>query len=448
MFWTLDQAAPPCLDKNRESENRLDDSSPMSAPIHIGDHGYDHFAAISVEALNTSVVTLTGVRRAGDVTEAVGRRHFLHAGPPIELSDITGPMRGAIIGGLIFEGEAADEHAAAAIIDSGKLTISPCHDAGGVGAMAGIITPNMPVVVATCSDRTTFSGLNEGTGGAVRYGSFDAETIGRLHWITNVMAPALDAAIQAAEPIDLVTLVAEGLRRGDDCHNRLAGTTSNLLCLLAAELTRQVSREDAAATMSVMAGNPHFALPFAISMGKALAMSAADVPGSPVVTAMAANGREFGIRVSGTGDRWFTAPSPIGTPQLLPGLTLNDVNPTMGDSMIAETAGFGAFAMSAAPAIMSFIGGTASQGIEIVEEMRSITVATSSRFLLPNEDHRGTPLGIDVHRVASSGVAPIINNGLAHREMGRGRAGAGVTRVPIECFIAASDALAKGLRRS
>ena len=276
-------------------------------------------------------------------------------------------MRGALIGGLIFEGEAADVQTAAAIIDSGKLTISPCHHAGGVGAMAGIITPSMPVVVAKCGGRTTFSALNEGTGGAVRYGSFDAETLGRLQWITDVMAPALDAAIQAAEPIDLVTLVAEGLRRGDDCHNRLTATTANLLCLLSAELTRQVGREDAAATMSMMAGNPHFALPFAISMGKALAMSAADVPGSPVVTAMAANGREFGIRVSGTGDRWFTAPSPIGTPQLLPGLTLDDVNPTMGDSMIAETVGFGAFAMSAAPAIMSFIGGTASQGIEIVE---------------------------------------------------------------------------------
>lgn len=406
-----------------------------------GAGGDERSAAISIEALNTSTVTLAGVRRAGDVTEAVGRRHFLHAGPPIALADITGPMRGALIGGLMFEGEAADEHAAAAIIDAGGLTISPCHHAGGVGAMAGIITPNMPVVVATCGSSTTFSALNEGTGGAVRYGSFDAETLARLRWIADVMAPALDAAIRATEPIDLVALVAEGLRRGDDCHNRLAGTTANLLCMLAPELTRQVAREDAAATMAVMAGNAHFALPFAISMGKALAMSAADVPGSPVVTAMAANGREFGIRVSGTGDRWFTAPSPIGTPQLLPGLTLGDVNPTMGDSMIAETVGFGAFAMSAAPAIMSFIGGTASQGIEIVEEMRSITVATSTRFLLPNEDHRGTPLGIDVHRVASSGIAPVINNGLAHREMGRGRAGAGVTRVPIECFLAASEAL-------
>ncbi len=418
----------------------------MSTSGDDEDAGKGRPAAISVEALDTATVTLSGIRRAAEVSDAVGRRHFLHAGPPIELADITGPMRGALIGGLLFEGEADDPHEAAAIIDAGGVAISPCHDAGAVGAMAGIITPNMPVVVATCNGRRTFSPLNEGTGGAVRYGSFDDATLDRLRWIASVMAPAFDAAIQASEPIDLVALVAEGLRRGDDCHNRLAGTTANLLCALAPEMVRCVPREEAAATLSVVAGNAHFALPFAISMAKALASCAAGIPGSPVVTAMAANGREFGIRVSGTGDRWFTAPSPIGTPQLLPGLTLDDVNPTMGDSMIAEAVGFGAFAMSAAPAIMSFVGGTAADGVAIVEEMRAITAATSSRFLLPNEDHRGTPLGIDVHRVARTGCAPVINNGLAHREMGRGRAGAGITRVPIECFLAASVALRAGTR--
>ena len=423
-------------------------STADNAPGQTGEQESDHATTASVKALNTTTVELAGISRAGDVTDIVGSRHFLHAGPPIDVADVTGPMRGALIGGLLFEGEAQDEHDAAAIIDSGELTISPCHDAGALGAMAGVITPNMPVVVAASGDRRTFSPLNEGTGGAVRYGSFDAATIDRLRWIAAVMAPALDAAIQASEPIDLVALVAEGLRRGDDCHNRLVATTANLLNLLAPTLVREVSRDDAAETMSVIAGNGHFALPFAITMAKALTLSAADVAGSPVVTAMSANGRQFGIRVSGTGDRWFTAPSPVGTPQLIPGLALKDVNPTMGDSMIAETAGFGAFAMSAAPAIMSFVGGTAAQGVEIVEEMRSITAATSSRFLLPNEDHRGTPVGIDVHRIARSGIAPVINNGLAHREIGRGRAGAGITRVPIECFIAASEALAAEADRS
>jgi len=300
----------------------------------------------------------------------------------------------------------------------------------------------MPVVVARSGNVRTFSPLNEGIGGAVRYGSFDEATIARLRWMASVLAPALDVAIQAIEPIDLVALVAEGLRRGDDCHNRLVGTTANLLSSLAAALVLTASREVAAESLSFISSNGHFALPFAITMGKARTLQAAGVAGSAVVTAMSANGRDFGIQVSGTGDRWFTAPSPIGTPKLMSGVTIDDLNPTMGDSMIAEAAGFGAFAMTAAPAIMSFVGGTANEAIEIVAEMRSICVAESSQFLIPGEDHRGTPIGIDVHRVVESQTAPVINNGLAHREAGRGRAGAGITRVPIECFVAASAALA------
>ena len=399
-------------------------------------------AEASAAAFDTTPVQLDSVRRAGDVTDVVGPRHFLHAGPPIALHDIPGPMLGALIGGLLFEREAADEAAARAIIDSGELTISPCHHAGGVGAMAGVITPNMPVVVARSGNIRTFSPLNEGTDGAVRYGSFDDATIARLTWMSSVLAPTLDAAIQASEPIDLVALISEGLRRGDDCHNRLVATTANLLSHLAsAMVTTAESRDAAAESLAFISANGHFALPFAISTGKALAVAASGISGSPVVTAMSANGREFGIQVSGTGDRWFTAPSPIGTPKLMPGVSVEDLNPTMGDSMIAETAGFGAFAMSAAPAIMSFVGGTAGEAVQIVDEMRSICTSESSQFLIPGEDHRGTPIGIDVHRVTQLQTTPVINNGLAHREAGRGRAGAGITRVPIECFVAASAAL-------
>ncbi len=398
----------------------------------------------SVAALDTTRVRLDRVCVARDVTSVVGPRSFLHAGPPLRLEDIPGPMRGAIIGGLLFEGEAKDVAAAERIIDSGEIEITPCHHAGGLGAMAGIITPNMPVVVARSERHTTFAPLNEGTDGAVRYGSFDDKTLARLRWMATDMVAVLDEAVQTSEPIDLVDLVAEGLRRGDDCHNRLIATTANLIVKFAPSFIRTKRGEAAEKVAAFMAGNGHFALPFAISMAKALTLAAADIAGSPIVTAMSANGREFGIRVSGLGDRWFVAPSPIGAPKLVPGATIDDVTPTMGDSMISETAGFGAFAMTAAPAIMSFVGGTATQARDHVEEMRGICAGTSSRFLIPVEEHRGTPIGIDVHKVRASGVSPIINNGMAHRLPGRGRVGAGITRVPIEPFIAASEALRSG----
>jgi hypothetical protein len=355
-------------------------------------------------------------------------------------------MRGAIIGGLLFEGEAKDVAQAEAIIDNGEIELTPCHHAGGLGAMAGIITPNMPVVVARSARHTTFAPLNEGTDGAVRYGSYDDKTLNRLRWMATDMVAVLDEAVQSSDPIDLVEVVTEALRRGDECHNRLIATTGSLIVRFAPAFIRSKRSEAAAEVATFMAGNGHFALPFAIAMAKALALSAADIAGSPIVTAMAANGREFGIRVSGTGDRWFVAPSPVGEPKLVPGATMADVTPTMGDSMIAETVGFGAFAMTAAPAIMSFVGGTAAEARAMVQEMRGICAGTSSRFLIPAEEHRGTPIGIDVHKVRKAGTAPVINNGMAHRLPGRGRVGAGITRVPIEPFIAASEALASGAR--
>lgn len=407
------------------------------------DSATDAAARRSVEALDSTGVRLDRVCLAREVTARVGPRSFLHAGPPIRLEDIPGPMRGAIIGGLIFEGEARDRTEAEAIIDSGELALTPCHHASGLGAMAGIITPNMPVVVARSAVHITFAPLNEGTDGAVRYGSFDEKTIARLRWMSTDMVAVLSNAVETSGELDLVELIAEGLRRGDDCHNRLVATTAALIVRFAPACIRYPRSGVAERTVAFMAGNGHFALPFAISAAKALTLAAADIPGSPIVTAMSANGREFGIRTSGTGDRWFTAPSPIGEPKLLPGARIEDVTPTMGDSMISETAGFGAFAMTAAPAIMSFVGGTAAEARAFVDEMRSICAGTSTRFLIPAEEHRGSPIGIDVHKVRATGIAPVINNGLAHRQPGHGRIGAGITRVPAEPFIAASKALAE-----
>ena len=419
-------------------------NSPASA---MNDPAVTLAAAQSVAALNSTEVQLERICAAGEVTPHVGPRKFLHAGPPIALGDIPGPMRGGIIGGLIFEGEARDVAEAEAIIDCGEIELMPCHHAGGLGAMAGIITPNMPVVVARSAGYTTFAPLNEGTDGAVRYGSFDDKTIARLRWMATDMVAVLDEAVQTTGPLDLVSLVSEGLRRGDECHNRLVATTASLIVRFAPSFIRS-SRQDAAGKVAeFMAGNGHFALPFAISMAKALTLAAADISDSPIVTAMSANGREFGIRTSGTGDRWFMAPSPIGEPKLVPGARIEDITPTMGDSMISETAGFGAFAMTAAPAIMSFVGGTAAEATAFVEEMRSICDGTSTRFLIPVEEHRGTPVGINVHKVRATGVAPVINNGMAHRVPGHGRIGAGITRVPIEPFIAASEALMGGARQ-
>jgi hypothetical protein len=392
--------------------------------------------------LDETTAHLAGIRPAAEVTGLVGKRRYLHAGPPIELGEVPGPMRGALLAALIFEGEAGDLDEASKIVDSADLELAPCHDAGGVGAMAGIVTPRMPVIVAT-SDRggVAFSPINEGLGKALRFGSNDDKTIAQLTWLRDSLAPLMDRAIGRLE-IDLTEIQAEALRRGDECHNRNVAATAILLLRIAAECIRTATKnDDPAAVLSTAAANPHFFLPFSMAAAKAVADAAHGISESPVVTAMAGNGRRLGIRVSGLGNRWFCGPAPVGDPKLFQGFTIDDAQPTMGDSFITETVGLGAFALSASPAISSFVGGDPRRADELVGEMRLICDGTSSRFLLPFEGFRGTPIGINVHKVAERSLAPLTNNGLAHRQAGKGQVGAGLTRLPLEPFAEASLAL-------
>lgn len=400
----------------------------------------DRSAEETASLLDRTAPVVTRVCRAAEVIAGLGSRRYLHAGPPIAIGDIPGPMRGALIGALLFEGEAATPAEAVAILDAGEVTISPCHESGAVGAMAGIITPRMPGVFAEFGSRGAFSPLNEGIGGAVRYGSYDDATLAKLTFMADRAAPLLDRAVRSCKGIEMSPVMAEGLRRGDECHNRLVATSASLGLQLAPHIASEGGSE-AAQVLQMIASNGHFALPFVIAAAKVIADSAAGVPRSPIVTAMAGNGKEFGIQVSGLGGRWFLAPSPVGEPKLLDGASISDVTATMGDSMITETIGLGAFALTAAPAISSFIGGTPESARGLVTEMRSICVCESSRFLVPYDGYRGSPVGIDVRLVARSGVAPVINNGLAHRLPGRGRVGAGLTRIPVEPFVLAADAL-------
>ena len=405
----------------------------------------DRVTGTALEALDSTRVTAIGVRPARAVTDAVGERRYLHAGPPLGAAALVGPLRGALIGALILEGEADSPEAAARILDGGALELASCHDNGVVGALAGVVTPSMPVVVMeTDSGSRAFSPLNEGLGRALRFGSHDPATLQRLRWLSAVAAPVLDSAIGAAGGLNMTELWAEGLRRGDECHNRNVASTAAVLARLAPPIVAAADRGDAVDVLSYMGANPHFFLSFSIAAAKAVADVAHRTGDPGVVTAMSSNGESLGIRVSGVGDRWFLTDSLIGEPKLFEGYTRADASPVLGDSFIAETIGLGAFALSAAPSIASFIGGDPLTASDDVEELRRICRGTSSRFLIPYEGFRGTPIGIDVHRVAATGVAPLANAGLAHREPGRGQVGACLLRLPMDPFVEAAAFLDTG----
>jgi hypothetical protein len=375
-------------------------------------------------------------------------RLILHAGPPIAWQAMCGPMRGAILGAVLLEGWADSIDAATRQVEAGDVALAPCHHHGAVGPMAGVISPSMPVWVVenTAAGNRAYSNFNEGLGKVLRFGANDRDVLERLRFIASEVAPTLRAALARLRSIELRPLMAQALNMGDEVHNRNAAATSLLFKQLApAVLETAPSRERGAATLAFIAGNDHFFLNLSMAACKSMLDAAAGVPASSLVTAMSRNGVNFGIRLSGTGDRWFEAPANPVDGLYFPGFSRADAAADLGDSSITETAGVGGFAMAAAPAIVKFVGGTAADALRYSVRMRAITLGTNPSFTLPSLDFAGVAAGIDARKVVDRGILPVINSGIAHREPGVGQIGAGVTTAPMECFSAAVKALARSV---
>jgi hypothetical protein len=391
---------------------------------------------------------LEGIGLAKTAIPGMGRHMLLHAGPPIAWARMCGPMQGAIAGAIVWEGWARDDAGARKLVEGGAIQFEPCHDRGAVGPMAGIISPSMPVwIVRDCAHgHRTFSNLNEGLGKALRFGANGEAVLARLEWMSTKLRKALAAAFEVSGPIELKPLMAQALHMGDEVHNRNAAATSLLLKRLAPALLKsKVSRSDVAEAVAFIGGNDHFFLNISMAACKAMTDAARGVPLSSMVTAMARNGVEFGVRISGAGSQWFTAPAPLVDGLYFPGYSIADAAPDLGDSAITETAGLGGFAMAAAPAIVNFVGGTADDAIANTAQMGHITLGRNSAFTLPSMNFAGTPSGVDARRVVDTGICPVINTGIAHREAGVGQIGAGITHAPLGCFAKAVSALAAKL---
>ncbi|MDQ5848107.1 MAG: DUF1116 domain-containing protein [Pseudomonadota bacterium] len=392
---------------------------------------------------------LEGVGIAREVLPGMGERMILHAGPPIAWERMCGPMKGAIVGAILYEGWASDAERARAMAQSGEIAFDPCHHHGAVGPMAGIISPSMPVwmVVDPIHGNRTFSNLNEGLGKVLRFGANGPDVIARLKWMEKTLAPTLRAGFEILKELDVKPLMAQALHMGDEVHNRNVAASALLIKrLVPALLKSSAPAQDVAAVIEFIAGNDHFFLNISMAACKAMLDAAQGVPGSSMLTVMARNGVEFGIRLSGLGERWFTAPAPVVNGLYFPNQSIKDAAPDLGDSAITETAGVGGFAMAAAPAIVKFVGGSAQDALAYTLAMTHITLRRNGAFTLPALDFAGTPACIDARRVVDTGILPVINTGIAHKEPGIGQIGAGVTRAPLACFTQAIAALASELK--
>jgi len=369
---------------------------------------------------------------------------FLHAGPPITWERASGPLRGALIGAMLLEEIARTPEEAEKTLAAGHVVLDSCHHRRTVGPMAGVVSPSMWMFVVANGDRRAYCSLNEGLGKVLRYGAYGPEVIKRLRWMSEVLGPVLRAAVRMHGPVDLRAIMAHALQMGDELHNRNRAATTLLCRELAADIAEtDASQGDIADVLRFIGGNDHFFLNLAMAAGKASADAARDVPGSSLVVAMARNGTDFGIQVSGTGNRWFTAPATVPDGLYLGSYGPRDANPDIGDSTITETTGVGGFAMAAAPAIVRFIGGEVPDALAATRRMYEITLAEHPAFQVPILSFRGTPVGIDVTRVVRTGILPVVNTGIAGRVAGVGQVGAGLVSPPAEVFTAALEALAE-----
>ena len=396
-------------------------------------------------ALTSADPVLVDVAPAGEVVEGLSGRMILHAGPPIAWERMCGAMRGSAIGLAMWEGWAKSPQEAGAMLATGGIRLEPNHHHHGVGPMAGTTSPSLPVWVVenrTAGNRA-YCRLAEDR---QQFGDYSPAALANLTAWRDIFAPAIREGLRKRGPVELKGIIARALQMGDELHNRPNAASSLFAGVMDPALVEAgVAFGEALATMGYLAGNEFLFLGISMAAAKSAAEAAEGVPDSTLVTAMARNGVEFGIRVSSMPDRWFTAPAPPVQGLLLPGYQPEDAGLDMGDSAITETVGWGGFTLAGATGILALVGGTPEEAMAITRRMRDITMAASPDYRMPVLGFAGAPVGIDVRKVVATGIEPVIDTAIAHREAGHPKIGGGLVRAPLACF---REALAEFGRRA
>ncbi len=284
---------------------------------------------------------IVGMGIAKETVPGMKDKMLLHAGPPLTWETASGPIRGGVMAACMYEGWAKTPEEAEKLAASGAIAFDPCHHHHAVGPMAGIMSPSMPVFVL--ENRThgnkAYVTMNEGLGKVLRMGAFGPEVIEHLQWMEKTLYPVLKAAIEHAvkkgEEPDVKNMIAQALHMGDELHNRNKAGTSLFLRTLAPHMV-ETCKDSAqlAEVFRFIDKTDHFFLNIAMAAGKASLEAAAGIEGSSMLTVMARNGTEFGLQVSGLGDRWFTCEAALPDVLLFPGFTREDTNRDIGDSAI------------------------------------------------------------------------------------------------------------------
>jgi hypothetical protein len=377
---------------------------------------------------------LVDIAPAGEVIPGMQDKMILHSGPPIEWARMCGAQRGAVLGMVLYEGWAKTAEQAHELLEQGEIRLEPNHHHQAVGPMAGTISASAPVWVVEnrAFGNRAFCRQVEGR---QQFGEFSQEALNGLRMWRDVWAPTLRESLAKIGSLELKPIITQALQMGDELHNRHSASSSLFANAMAvAMVAADLPKELVLPTLKYVTNHNLIFLGLAMACGKAISDPAHGVEYSTVVTAMARNGTEFGIRVSGLGDEWFTAPAPVVDGLYLPGYSAEDAGFDMGDSAITETVGWGAFVIGGAPGILSLVGGTPEEALAYSREMKKITVAVHPTYRMPALGFMGTSIGIDIRKVVQTNIAPIIDTAIAHKDPGYPIIGAGLVRPPMECF--------------
>ncbi|MFC2028911.1 DUF1116 domain-containing protein [Chloroflexota bacterium] len=390
--------------------------------------------AEAADRLNAGNPILVDIAPAGEVIPGLQGKMITHSGPPIEWQRMCGAQRGAIIGQVLYEGWAGSVEDATTMLDKGKINLEPNHHHSTVGPMAGTISPSSPVWVVENREYGNRAYCRQVEGNQ-QFGDYSDRGLQGLRMWRDVWAPTLRKALKTIGELELKPIIIKALQMGDELHNRHTAASSLFANEMAVAMAQtELSKDHQLWTLKYITNHNLIFLGIAMACGKAIADAASGVENSTIVTAMARNGTEFGIRVSGLGDEWFTAPAPEVDGLYIPGYSAEMAGLDMGDSAITETVGWGGFTIGGAPGILSLVGGTPEQALEYSREMRNITVSTHPTYRMPALGFAGTSIGIDIRKVVQTGITPIIDTAIAHKDPGYPIIGAGMVRAPLECF--------------
>jgi hypothetical protein len=399
---------------------------------------------IAYERIIASHPWLVGVRPAAEVIPGKRPNLILHASPPTTWAKMSDLMRGGMIGAALYEGLARTPQDAVAKAESGEIAFGAAQDHGAMAGGVGSISASTPVTVV--EDRSNGNRsvhfLMEGLGKTLVSGAYDDLVLDRLRWFRDGFGPALDQAIRALGGIDVREIMVEALTRGDELHNRNSAANSIFVNRIAiALIDARPAPEEHKKILSFLDGNVQFFVSAVLPAAKLMTRAAHGIPGCSMLTAVGGNGAECGIKVSGLGDRWFTAKGDVPKGVLQPGFGMADVAPGCGDSFLIECAGLGASVLPSAPALGPVIGASLDDARAFAENAYRLSLGEHSHYKIPALGFRGAPVGVDVRKVVEARALPVIDIMMCHRTPGIGLVGMGLVSPPMQCFEDAVRAL-------